>query len=226
MTTPRQDIPDWDSAADEQDALRSLDVTDINATLHDRVIEDPYVPAVTVPASAQTTRVVPNVPTITEPAQQVQETVSQPVLTRQRRRRRVSGEDESTLRRATPRPAPQPVPSQPYDDDFDATAARRPVRPSRPRRPSALLTLIMVVARLAAIALCVLVVLLAVPQLGARMHQSDVTSWVSSLMPGSLSGTFVFATPFGGAFRGDFAFAALALFVVDWICSLGRTARR
>ena len=74
MTTPRQDIPDWDSAADEQDALRSLDVTDINATLHDRVIEDPYVPAVTVPASAQTTRVVPNVPTITEPAQQVQET--------------------------------------------------------------------------------------------------------------------------------------------------------
>lgn len=34
---------------------------------------------------------------------------------------------------------------------------------------------------------------------------------------GPLSGILVIQTPFGGAFRGDFALAALLLFIIDWV---------
>lgn len=36
------------------------------------------------------------------------------------------------------------------------------------------------------------------------------------LIPEALSGVLVIATPFGGAFRGDFALVALILLLADW----------
>ncbi|MDJ1121434.1 hypothetical protein QJ043_02350 [Olsenella sp. YH-ols2217] len=48
-----------------------------------------------------------------------------------------------------------------------------------------------------------------------------VLDWVVKLdatIPSGLSGVLVYATPLGGAFRGDFFIAALVLFVCDWAC--------
>lgn len=48
-----------------------------------------------------------------------------------------------------------------------------------------------------------------------------VLSWVNNLdamIPAGLSGLLVYTTPLGGAFRGDFFIAAVALFICDWIC--------
>lgn len=38
-------------------------------------------------------------------------------------------------------------------------------------------------------------------------------------LPSAVSGLFVFQTPFGGVFHGDFALAAIVFFVIDWLLS-------
>ncbi len=43
-----------------------------------------------------------------------------------------------------------------------------------------------------------------------------LNNFVSGLVPAALAGAFLIQTPFGGAFRGDFALLALALLVLDW----------
>lgn len=43
-----------------------------------------------------------------------------------------------------------------------------------------------------------------------------LNTFVSGLVPAPLAGSLVIQTPFGGAFRGDFALLALALLVADW----------
>lgn len=40
---------------------------------------------------------------------------------------------------------------------------------------------------------------------------------LSSFEPEVLRGILVFATPFGGAFRGDFALTSVLCFVLDWL---------
>ena len=41
---------------------------------------------------------------------------------------------------------------------------------------------------------------------------------LNGMVPSAISGMLVIPTPLGGAFRGDFALLAIALFVVDWAC--------
>ena len=45
---------------------------------------------------------------------------------------------------------------------------------------------------------------------------ADGLFWLQSIVPDPLAGLFVYSTPLGGAFRGDFAIASLALFIADW----------
>jgi hypothetical protein len=81
-----------------------------------------------------------------------------------------------------------------------------------------------VVARVLAVALCVLVVVDSLDLGTLHTVLLDVNGFVSNLVPQSVSGLLVFRTPMGGAFRGDFALAATALFVIDWL--LARAAYR
>ena len=47
-----------------------------------------------------------------------------------------------------------------------------------------------------------------------------VNGAVLRALPQAISGLFVFQTPFGGVFHGDFALAAIVFLLVDWL--LGR----
>lgn len=38
-------------------------------------------------------------------------------------------------------------------------------------------------------------------------------------LPSAISGVFVFQTPFGGVFHGDFALAAIVFLLIDWLLS-------
>ncbi len=80
------------------------------------------------------------------------------------------------------------------------------------------------VARVLAVVLCVLVVVDSLDLGTLHTVLLDVNGFVSNLVPQSVSGLLVFRTPMGGAFRGDFALVAVALFVIDWL--LARAAYR
>lgn len=81
--------------------------------------------------------------------------------------------------------------------------------------------------RVAAWALVCLVAANAVLPAGPRALLLGVNGAVSGLMPAPLSGLLVFVTPFGGAFRGDFALAAVLLLVLDWaLCRAAASLRR
>lgn len=84
-----------------------------------------------------------------------------------------------------------------------------------------LLAIICWVVRLSAIFLSGVVVLDSL-SLGAGRTQllritAAISSAISTALPFGLAGSYVIDTPFGGAFRGDFAVVALVLFVIDWI---------
>lgn len=81
-----------------------------------------------------------------------------------------------------------------------------------------------VVARVLAVVLCVLVFVDSLDLGTLHTVLLDVNGFVSNLVPQSVSGLLVFRTPMGGAFRGDFALVAVALFVIDWL--LARAAAR
>lgn len=84
-----------------------------------------------------------------------------------------------------------------------------------------LLAIICWVVRLSAIFLSGVVVLDSL-SLGAGRTEllritAAISSAISTALPFGLAGSYVIDTPFGGAFRGDFAIVALVLFVIDWI---------
>lgn len=92
---------------------------------------------------------------------------------------------------------------------------------------SSLLRLAALACRTLAWALAALVVAGAVLPAGPRALLLGVTSLVSGVIPAPLSGLLVFVTPFGGAFRGDFAVVAIVLLVFDWLlCRISVPARR
>lgn len=70
--------------------------------------------------------------------------------------------------------------------------------------------------RIAAWALALLTVLNAFVVTGLRAWLLPANGLASDLIPGAVSGLFVFQTPLGGAFRGDFLIAAVALLALDW----------
>lgn len=78
-----------------------------------------------------------------------------------------------------------------------------------------------VACRVCAWALVALVVADALLPAGPRAWLLPVNGLVSGLVPDAVSGLFVFSTPLGGAFRGDFAIVAIVLLVADWaLCRL------
>lgn len=71
--------------------------------------------------------------------------------------------------------------------------------------------------RVGAWALVALVVADAVLPAGPRSLLLGINGLVTNVIPRALSGLLVFVTPFGGAFRGDFAIVACALLLADWM---------
>lgn len=127
----------------------------------------------------------------------------------------------------------QPYGQQPYppgqDGYAEGYAAPRQVEPIGHGRHVVarfFLALISWVLRLAAIAVSLVVVLDSFTFATGRTELLQSTALVSSLLPEGLAGLYVLDTPFGGAFRGDFAIAALVLFLVDWILCRIRAALR
>ena len=57
---------------------------------------------------------------------------------------------------------------------------------------------------------------------GARTSLLPLNGLASRLLPGPISGLFVFQTPLGGALRGDFVLAAIMLLALAW--ALGRAS--
>ena len=76
---------------------------------------------------------------------------------------------------------------------------------------------IAIACRVAAWALVALVAADAFLPAGPRAALLAANGVAARLVPGPLLGLLVFQTPFGGAFRGDFALAAVLLLVVDWL---------
>lgn len=88
------------------------------------------------------------------------------------------------------------------------------------------LRLFALVCRVAAWALVALVVADAVLPAGPRAWLLGINAAVSALVPEAVSGILVIVTPFGGAFRGDFAIVAIVLLVLDWaLCRLSASLR-
>ena len=76
--------------------------------------------------------------------------------------------------------------------------------------------------RALAAALVALAVADAVLPAGARTSLLPLNGLASRLLPGPISGLFVFQTPLGGALRGDFVLAAIMLLALAW--ALGRAS--
>lgn len=62
--------------------------------------------------------------------------------------------------------------------------------------------------------------------IGALTPIADLTFALQSLIPKALAGIFVWISPLGGSFRGDFAIASVALFLLDWALVRASTALR
>ncbi|MBM6774137.1 hypothetical protein [Olsenella profusa] len=88
------------------------------------------------------------------------------------------------------------------------------------------LRVLALVCRVCAWALAALVVADALLPAGPRALLLGVNGAVTQLVPAALRGLLVFATPLGGAFRGDFAVLAIVLLVADWLlCRIAASLR-
>ncbi len=79
-----------------------------------------------------------------------------------------------------------------------------------------LIYVVVVVAVLLAIVFAVYAIALCFGSLTQLTIVADTNFLLQSLMPDQVAGTHVYSSPFGGAFRGDFAIASVVLFVADW----------
>lgn len=239
MTSPQDTLTQWDDDVDKTRALQSLDMLSEQPTEEGNpwAVPDTTPAATTVmegtrqqvtPIGTQTMDVEVIGPTVAEmPPTVPRQDTKQTVLRRKQATRRAEADDGRVLhRRKRSRRAAQPVnaiPSQPYADGSVPGASATGTIASRPprKRPHLLLLMFVLLLRLTAMALCALVVVLAVPalgeQLGDRLSLMRIATAVGSLIPSQLSGLVVIATPFGGAFRGDFAGTAFCLYVIDWL---------
>ena len=136
--------------------------------------------------------------------------------------------DDGRVLRRPARPAPQPatqaapyaVPSPQQADPY--VEGTLPVTSRSAALLSHLTTfalwVLSLVLRVLALALSVVVVGSAVLTDAHRAALVKALNLASGIVPAPLLGQFVVETPFGGAFRGDLALAALLLFVCDWLC--------
>lgn len=79
------------------------------------------------------------------------------------------------------------------------------------------LSAVAVACRVLAWLLVALVVCDAVLVGAPRSALLGVNGIVLRALPQAVSGLFVFQTPFGGVFHGDFALAAIVFLVLDWL---------
>lgn len=99
--------------------------------------------------------------------------------------------------------------------------------PSRSGNPAAAaLRAAGIACRVLAWALSALVVVNTFVQGPARAALLPVNTFLTRAVPGAFSGVLVFATPFGGAFHGDYCIAVVLLFVLDWALCKAASALR
>lgn len=171
----------------------------------------------TVAEAAGSTRVMPAQPRTARLGQDLDDTLPGIPATAARGRA-YAPEPEPPRVDAVPSPA-----QYRYEDEPRAARGRR--RRHLPAR--AVLALLAWACRLAAIALSVVAVLDCFSNLSARAALFNLTAVLASALPAQVSGLYVINTPFGGAFRGDFAVCAVALFVADWLlCRVRGSLRR
>lgn len=130
--------------------------------------------------------------------------------------------DATVLRRQqTPRPSRPVEPASPRRRQVVAAPPQAPrARRSGPLALLGSLSLraLSLVSRIGALLLFLVVMAAA---LSGNTHRAFIVAGInlaSTFAPAALVGKFVFETPFGGAFRGDFALMSVALFVIDWYC--------
>lgn len=127
-------------------------------------------------------------------------------------------------RRQAPPQARQPVPSPP---GYAYEPSESPVVEAAHRHGHGIARGVLLFLswcfRLAAWGLVALVIVNSFT-VGNRVTLMRITERATQMLPDSLAGLYVVDTPFGGAFRGDFAIAAVVLFVLDWI--MARIRRR
>ncbi len=129
-----------------------------------------------------------------------------------------------------PEPEPVRVDAVPSPAQYrygEEPGAASPARRRRHLPARGLLALLAWACRLAAITLSVVAVLDCFSNLSSRTALFNLTAALASALPARVSGLYVINTPFGGAFRGDFALSSLALFVADWLlCRVRGSLRR
>lgn len=135
---------------------------------------------------------------------------------------------EPPLRHRRQQPQQPPMAPRGYALQPEATAQpsrRRERRHSGHGFARGVLLLVSLLFRLAALGYAALAVVNSFT-VGNRVTLMHVTARATELLPQSLAGLYVMDTPFGGAFRGDFAIAAVALFVLDWMFARIRRSLR
>ena len=129
------------------------------------------------------------------------------------------------------RPAVAPVPSPQRQEDQPApspvaSAIRRAAAGPLAFLASIVVWLVGFALRLAAIALSLLVIASALLVGSHRASLVTILNMTPLMLPNALFGQFVYETPFGGVFRGDFAIASIILFVLDYVCMRFSTSLR
>lgn len=125
----------------------------------------------------------------------------------------------------TPVPSPQRQEYQPAPSPV-ASAIRRATAGPLAFLASIVVWLLGFALRLAAIALSLLVVASALLVGSHRASLVSILNMTPLMLPNALFGQFVYETPFGGVFRGDFAIASIILFVLDYVCMRFSTSLR
>ncbi len=97
---------------------------------------------------------------------------------------------------------------------------------SHDNAPKALLGAVGFAFRVAAWAVCALVVADIFLTGPARSAVLPLNTLLARAIPEAISGSLVISTPFGGAFRGDFAIVAVLFFLIDWVfCKIASSLR-
>ena len=97
---------------------------------------------------------------------------------------------------------------------------------SHDNAPKALLGAVGFAFRVAAGAVCALVVADIFLTGPARSAVLPLNTLLARAIPEAISGSLVISTPFGGAFRGDFAIVAVLFFLIDWVfCKIASSLR-
>ncbi len=88
---------------------------------------------------------------------------------------------------------------------------------------TALRTTLSIICRIAAWACRILAILFALAcialcfaPVASMTAVADLAYWLQRIVYHGFSGLFVWISPLGGSFRGDFALSSVILFVLDW----------